>query len=118
MPQAYNGCDLQWRASGLDARTEYTIRVAAVRIPASRDGAVSRDSTVELVGAFSPPGTFVTLAAASDGGSGNNNKHHVARVASADHVAEDGGPAAFPFPVRMVRNLFYMVSSSYYRLHV
>jgi hypothetical protein len=39
--------------NGLDPRTEYTIKVASVRIPSG--------SSVELVGAYSPPSMFNTL---------------------------------------------------------
>ena len=64
LSQSYTGSDLQWRVNGLEPRSEYTIKVAAVRVPGDA-------SDVELVGAFSPPSVFNTLGGNSaDGGPG------------------------------------------------
>lgn len=51
----YSGSDIQFRAGGLEPRTEYTIRVCGVRIPP-----VSGQQ-LELNGPFSPPAIFTTL---------------------------------------------------------
>ena len=64
LSQSYTGSDLQWRVNGLEPRSEYTIKVAAVRVPGDA-------ADVELVGAFSPPSVFNTLGgSAADGGPG------------------------------------------------
>lgn len=55
MSQIYSGSDIQFRAGGLEPRTEYTIRVCGVRIPP-----VSGQQ-LELNGPFSPPAIFTTL---------------------------------------------------------
>ena len=55
MSQIYSGSDIQFRAGGLEPRTEYTIRVCGVRIPP-----VSGQQ-IELNGPFSPPAIFTTL---------------------------------------------------------
>ncbi|XP_059082249.1 fibronectin type-III domain-containing protein 3A-like isoform X2 [Tigriopus californicus] len=52
----YGGTDLQFRLNGLEAKSEYAIKVAVVRIP---------EPELELVGAHSPPCAFTTLAAHS-----------------------------------------------------
>jgi hypothetical protein len=48
----YSGSDTQFRASSLDPKTEYTIRVCGVRVPVAG---------VELAGTNSPPAVFSTL---------------------------------------------------------
>jgi len=48
----YSGSDIQFRAGGLESRTEYTIRVCGVRIPANGQ---------EHPGPYSPPAIFTTL---------------------------------------------------------
>ena len=65
--QIYTGNDTQFRVSGLDARTEYAIRVSCVRVPSPG---------IELDGIFSPPGIFSTSAGESGVGSssGKDNK--------------------------------------------
>ena len=49
--QIYSGVDTLFRVSGLDAKTEYAVRVTCVRVPSPG---------IELDGAFSPPGIFST----------------------------------------------------------
>ena len=54
LSQIYYGSDIQFRAGGLEPRTEYTIRVCGVRIPAGQ-------AQTKLDGPFSPPAIFTTL---------------------------------------------------------
>ena len=66
----YTGSDLQWRVTGLDARSDYTLRVAAVRIPPQSAGG-------DLIGPYSPPCVFTTLGGSGSGsGAGAGNKEH------------------------------------------
>ena len=49
--KVYSGSDTQCRVNGLDSKTEYSIRVAGVRVPAPG---------IQLTGTYSPPGIFTT----------------------------------------------------------
>ena len=61
--QTYTGTDLQWRVNGLESKTEYSIKVAAVRTP---------EEGIELAGSFSPTATFTTLAGAGVAGAADS----------------------------------------------
>ncbi len=104
----YTGGDLQWRVSGLEARADFTIRVAAVRVPpaSSRlDESSSEDSSsagkaspgsprrrpAELVGAWSPPCVFTTLAADGGGGGGGAAGGFAASSSSVASVSAGAG---------------------------
>jgi len=57
----YTGCDTQCRVNGLDGRTEYSVRVAGVRVVAAGVAVAGEaEGRIELPGAYSPPGTFTT----------------------------------------------------------
>ena len=80
----YTGSDLQWRVNGLESRCDFTLRVAAVRVPPASARADDEKTSssgsprkqLELTGAWSPPCVFTTLdggvggSAAATGGSG------------------------------------------------
>lgn len=75
LSQVYAGNDLQTRVNGLDPRTEYTMRVAAIRVlPTSSKPSSAADLTPsseqQLVGSYSTPCVFTTLVGATgpDGG--------------------------------------------------
>ena len=57
--------------NGLDSKSDFTIRVAAVRVPPpNKSVAGGATSPGELVGSYSPPCVFTTLSSsAGDGGS-------------------------------------------------
>jgi hypothetical protein len=63
----YSGSDTQFRASSLEPKTEYTIRVCGVRIPVPG---------TELSGPYSPPAIFSTLSL--DGSSMSSSGNTVA----------------------------------------
>ncbi len=90
----YIGSDLQWRVNGLESRADFTIRVAAVRVPPdsarpededededgggccptrTHPGSPRRRRQLELVGAWSPPCVFATLDGGAGGGAGGGS---------------------------------------------
>ena len=73
MLQIYSGSDTQFRDSGLEPKTEYTIRVCGVRVPVPE---------TELAGPYSPPAIFTTLSADGSGVSGSGNIATTKRVTS------------------------------------
>lgn len=50
----YTGSDVQFRVNGLEAKSEYAIRVCGVRVPTP--------GSVEMAGTYSPPAVFTTLS--------------------------------------------------------
>ena len=84
MLQIYSGSDTQFRDSGLEPKTEYTIRVCGVRVPVPE---------TELAGPYSPPAIFTTLSTDGSGVSGSGNIATTKRVTSSgtnivQHVSE------------------------------
>ena len=73
MLQIYSGSDTQFRDSGLEPKTEYTIRVCGVRVPVPE---------TELAGPYSPPAIFTTLSTDGSGVSGSGNIATTKRVTS------------------------------------
>ena len=71
--QIYSGSDTQFRDSGLEPKTEYTIRVCGVRVPVPE---------TELAGPYSPPAIFTTLSTDGSGVSGSGNIATTKRVTS------------------------------------
>jgi len=69
----YSGSDTQFRDSGLEPKTEYTIRVCGVRVPVPE---------TELAGPYSPPAIFTTLSTDGSGVSGSGNIATTKRVTS------------------------------------
>ena len=78
------GVDLQWRVNGLDSKTDYTIKVAVVRVP---------EPGMELVGSYSPPAVFSTLS-----GTGNSSSMSGSEVSglNSNHSSSSSGSTIVP----------------------
>jgi len=69
----YSGSDTQFRDSGLEPKTDYTIRVCGVRVPVP---------DTELAGPYSPPAIFTTHSIDGSGVAGSGNLATTKRVTS------------------------------------
>ena len=122
--QIYSGCDTQCRVNGLDGRTEYSVRVAGVRVVTSvpttgttTPGGQVKDK-IELQGTYSPPGIFTTLVAVAGSGtagSGSAGESGAGLAAGSTDSAKSGAATVstkiLPH-VRFENNLLSMTNIS------
>ena len=117
--QIYSGCDTQCRVNGLDGRTEYSVRVAGVRVVTSvpttgttTPGDQVKDK-IELQGTYSPPGIFTTLVAVAGSGtagSGSAGESGAGLAAGSTDSAKSGAATVSTKILPHVRFKNYLLS--------
>ncbi len=110
----YTGTDLQWRVNGLDSKMDFTLRVAAVRVPppstvSAASAAGLQAASNELVGPYSPPSVFTTLPA----GGGNTRSGASTSAAGGGSQAASDGSQGLRALLPTVMRLFTHLSSDY-----
>ena len=90
--QVYSGNDLQWRVKGLEPKTDYSIRVSAVRVIDNNEAEANK-----LVGAVSPACSFTTLSGNAAGALGAALTVDGANTGAASNSSSTCSASRFPF---------------------
>ena len=101
----------------MDGRSEYSVRVAGVRVvnvaatAAAGDGGSSSSERIELPGAYSPPGIFTTAPSASPGSASGSGGHQAGANPAGSGSASDQSAKSAVVSSKIIPHVIFQYSS-------